>query len=73
MTDRILLFALAGLLALCAIFPALLGWAAIRNLWADYRDSPPSTYLLVGGLSWLLAFIVLVAAVLSVRKAVHSK
>ena len=37
---------------------ALLGWGALSNLWADYRDSPAGTYLLIG----LPALAVCVAA-----------
>jgi hypothetical protein len=37
---------------------ALLSWGALSNLWADYRDSPTGTYVLIG----LAALAVCVAA-----------
>ena len=43
-----------------AVVAGLLAWGALSNLWADYRDSPTSTYLLYG----LPALLVAVAALL---------
>jgi hypothetical protein len=34
-----------------AAFFAFLGCGALSNLWADYKDSSDTTYLLVGGVS----------------------
>lgn len=72
MPRRVSLFGLSVFLAVCAVFPVLLGWFALRNLWSDYQDSHPATYLVVGGLSWLLALILIVAAYLTARRAIRS-
>jgi len=37
-----------ALLLVAAAGAGTLAWGALSNLWADYRDSPTSTYLMVG-------------------------
>ena len=69
MIVRLVLLGLAGALGLCAIVSLLLGWFAIRNLWADYQDSSPSTYLLIGGFWRLLALICFGAAFSPARRS----
>jgi len=46
------------LIAIAALAGAM-AWGALSNLWADYQDSPTSTYLLLG----LPALAVCLAAV----------
>ena len=50
-------------LVLIAVVAALLSWGALSNLWADYQDSPTSTYLLVGIPPLLIALAAAVGAV----------
>jgi hypothetical protein len=59
--------ATAVILILIACAAALLAWGALRNLFAGYRDSPVSTYLLVG-LPWLLLAVVAFAAALQLLR-----
>ena len=47
------------LLAAVAVGAGLFAWGVLSNLWADYQDSPTSTYLLLG----LPALAVCLAAV----------
>jgi hypothetical protein len=48
-TTGLVLRVAASLLLLAVAVPAgMLAWGALSNLWADYQDSPTSTYLLVG-------------------------
>ncbi len=56
-------FLLAAFLFTVAVVTGLVAYGALQNLWADYQDSPTSTYLLIG--LPLLAFSVaaLVSAV----------
>jgi hypothetical protein len=37
-------------------------WGALSNLWADYQDSPSSTYLMVGLPALTLCLAALLAA-----------
>ncbi|HTU14649.1 MAG TPA: hypothetical protein VMF31_05580 [Solirubrobacterales bacterium] len=56
-----LLRLLVGIAAICfGLFCIVMSWGALGNLFADYQDSPVSTYLLVGGaeIALGLAFIV---------------
>ena len=41
-------FVASGLLLVLAVFAGMLAWGALQNLFSSYRDSPTSTYLLVG-------------------------
>jgi hypothetical protein len=45
-----------------AVLAALLAWGALSNLWADYQDSPASTYLTIGGLALAASAAALFAA-----------
>ena len=49
-----------------AVVCAFVAWGALSNLWADYQDSPTSTYLLIGLplLAFSLAALVSAIAVL---------
>ena len=59
--------AAAVILILIACAAALLAWGPLRNLFGGYRDSPVSTYLLVG-LPWLLLAVVAFAAALQLLR-----
>jgi hypothetical protein len=56
------------LLAALGLAAGVAAWGVLKNLWADYQDSPTSTYLMMG--LPLLAFSVaaLVSAVAVLRK-----
>lgn len=41
-------FLLAAFLLAVAVVTGLVAYGALQNLWADYQDSPTSTYLLIG-------------------------
>ena len=41
-------FLLATVLIAVALLSGALAYGALSNLWADYQDSQPSTYLLLG-------------------------
>jgi hypothetical protein len=57
------LLACALLVALAA-GAGMLAVGALSNLWADYRDSPVSTYLIVGLPALAVCALALAAAVL---------
>jgi hypothetical protein len=42
---------------------ALIAWGALSNLWADYQDSPTSTYLLIGLPSLAFSVAALISAI----------
>ena len=54
------LFAVAGALVLLSFF-------ALENLWADYQDSPDSTYIEVAAIELALATAAAVAGALALR------
>jgi hypothetical protein len=54
------LFALTGALL-------LLAWAALDNLWADYQDSPDSTYIEVAAIELGLALVCAAGGVWALR------
>jgi hypothetical protein len=60
--------ALACVLLLVALASGSLAWGALSNLWADYKDSPVSTYLSIGLPALAVAAAALVAAVLLFRQ-----
>jgi purine-cytosine permease-like protein len=62
-------FALAFLLVLLAVVSAVVAWGPLHNLWADYKDSPDSTYLLFGLPFVAIAVACLAAAVIIVRRS----
>jgi hypothetical protein len=45
-----------------------LAWGALSNLWADYKDSPDSTYLAVGLPALAVAAAALAGAVAALRR-----
>ena len=55
-------YALAATLLAVAFGAARFAYGALSNLWADYQDSPTSTYLLIGLPALALMFAALVAA-----------
>ena len=60
---------MAVLLTVVGVIAGLFAYGALQNLWADYKDSPVSTYLLVG-VPWLvLCLAALYGAVWLVRGA----
>jgi hypothetical protein len=54
-------------LLIVAAGSGLVGFGAISNLWADYQDSPTSTYLLIGIPGVVLCVTTLWAAVTIIR------
>jgi uncharacterized membrane protein YjjB (DUF3815 family) len=58
----------AGFLLLFAAFAGATAWGALSNLWADYQDSPTSTYLLIGLPALALCLAALLAAAASLRR-----
>ncbi len=54
------LFAVAGALI-------LLSWLALDNLWAEYRDSPDSTYIEVAAIELSFAAAAIVGGFLALR------
>ena len=46
-------FAAAAILTVIGCAAVLVSWGPLHNLFADYRDSPVATYLLLG-LPWLV-------------------
>ena len=60
---------LAIALAVIGVVAGMFAYGALRNLWADYQDSPTSTYLLVGS-PWLALCVgALVSAAWLIRRA----
>jgi hypothetical protein len=57
--------ALGVLAALCA----LVAYGPLSNLWSDYRDSPTSTYLLLGLPPLAVSVASLIAAIRVLRKS----
>jgi hypothetical protein len=55
---------LGGVLLLVAVGMAFLSYGALSNLWADYQDSQPATYIEVG-LTWLVPALCL--ALIAIR------
>ena len=60
--------AFAALLIALALFSAALAWGALSNLWADYKDSPDSTYLSIGLPALLIAAAAATAAIRVLRR-----
>jgi len=58
----------AGLLALLAALAAVIAYGPLHNLWADYQDSPTSTYLLFGLPFVEIALAALAGAVMTLRR-----
>jgi hypothetical protein len=56
-------FLLAAFLIAVAAATGLVAFGALQNLWADYQDSPTSTYLLIGLPLLALSLAALVSAV----------
>ena len=54
------LFAVAGALI-------LLSYTALENLWADYQDSPDSTYIEVAAIELGLAAVAIAGGVVALR------
>jgi len=54
---------LVTFLLVVAAVSAAVGFGALSNLWADYQDSPASTYLLIGIPAVAFAFAALWAAI----------
>ena len=54
---------LAGFLIAVAAAAALVAYGALQNLWAEYQDSPTSTYLLIGLPALAFSVAALVSAV----------
>jgi hypothetical protein len=61
--------ALAVVLAAVGILAGLLGFSILQNLWADYQDSPTSTYLLFGLPPLVLGLGALYGAATLIRRA----
>lgn len=55
-----LLFAVAGALI-------LLSYGALENLWAEYQDSPDSTYIEVAAIELALAAVAIAGGFLALR------
>jgi hypothetical protein len=58
----------AVLLILFAAAAGAVAWGSLSNLWAEYQDSPTSTYLLIGLPALALCLASLVAAAASWRQ-----
>ncbi|HYH58737.1 MAG TPA: hypothetical protein VD790_05910 [Thermoleophilaceae bacterium] len=65
---RYLWYLLAVALLASSVFAGLLAYGALSNLWADYQDSPTSTYLAIGLPALMGAVVLLAAAVQAVRR-----
>ena len=52
-----------GLLVVVAVVAGMLAWGALDNLFRDYQDSAPSTYLLIGLPALAISAAALYAAV----------
>jgi hypothetical protein len=52
-----------------AVFFAFLGYGALSNLWADYKDSSDTTYLVVGGSALVTAAMLAGVIVYTLRGA----
>jgi hypothetical protein len=61
-------YLLAGLLVVLAAAAGFLALGPLSNLWADYQDSPTSTYLLFGLPFVALSLAALAAAAFVLRK-----
>jgi hypothetical protein len=61
-------YCLAALCLVAAAGAALVAWLPLKNLFDDYKDSPDSTYLLLGLPFALLSAAFLVAAVWLIRR-----
>ncbi len=55
-------------LVVLGVLSGLAAYGALHNLWADYQDSPTSTYLLIGLPALALCITALVGAVLLARR-----
>jgi hypothetical protein len=60
-------WALAALLVIGAGFFGFAGEGALRNLWADYKDSADGTYIGIAAICGVIAVGLVVAAVGIVR------
>ena len=61
-------FVLAAILIAVAVCATVLSWGPLRNVFADYQDSPLWVYLLFG-FSWLaLACVAAAGAVVLLRR-----
>jgi len=60
--------ALALMLVAVAVVSALVAWGPLHNLFADYQDSEPSTYLLFGLPFVAVSIACLVASVFVIRR-----
>jgi hypothetical protein len=58
----------AAFLFAFAVVAGLAAIGALWNLWADYQDSPTSTYLLIGLPSLALSVAAVAAGVLVLRR-----
>jgi hypothetical protein len=61
-------YCLAALCLVVAAGAAFVAWGPLRNLFADYKDSPDSVYLLFGLPPALLSAAFLAAAVWLIRQ-----
>ena len=61
--------ALAVMLAAVGILAGWLAYGVLQNLWADYKDSPTSTYLLFGLPLLALCIAALTSAAILIRRA----
>jgi len=58
----------AGLFFAVAVALVVFSYGALHRLWADYQDSPDSTYITVAAIEWLLAAVAAVCAYLVLRR-----
>ena len=60
--------ALALLLSVTGVASLIVAWGPLHNLWADYKDSPDSTYLIFGLPFVAVALICFASAVFVLRR-----
>jgi hypothetical protein len=60
--------ALALLLGVTGLVSLYVAWGPLSNLWADYKDSPDSTYLIFGLPFLAVALFCFASAVFMLRR-----
>jgi hypothetical protein len=60
--------ALAVVLAVVGVYAGWFAYGVLQYLWADYKDSPTSTYLLFGLPPLALCIAALISAAILIRR-----
>jgi RsiW-degrading membrane proteinase PrsW (M82 family) len=55
-------------LLVLAVGCAVLAYAALKNLWADYQDSPTYVYVVIGGVWCVLGMFLIGVAIRLLRR-----